>query len=49
MRRRIATVLRIAIQVVVALAPGGLLVVGLYQLHRHRKRRAAKSREEVSP
>lgn len=37
MRQHVATVLRIAIQRVIALAPGGLIVVGLYQLHRRRK------------
>ena len=37
MRQRVATVLRIAIQLVIALAPGGLILVGLYQLYRRRK------------
>jgi hypothetical protein len=47
MRLRAATALRIAIQLIIALAPGGLIVVGLYQLHRHRKRRAERRADKA--
>ncbi len=47
MRPRVAKALRVAIQLIIALAPGGLIVVGLYQLHRHRMRRAERRADKA--